>query len=148
MSQICNDNIKRPKLQDIPLEILKICTFYQKIQQRVSGPGENTAGVTQYLPLRIQTKTQWFREGCGWSIVVAQLRSVLRLHANTLIPDIYRRYRLNWQVHLELCHRNPDILERVLNRIAISNSTAGKCAPMQVIKQPEHERTSTTEEQN
>ena len=30
---------------------------------------------------------------------------------------------------------------------AISNSTVGKCAPMQVIKQPEHGRTSTTEEQ-
>ena len=29
----------------------------------------------------------------------------------------------------------------------VSNSTAGKCAPMQVIKQPEHGRTSTTEEQ-
>ena len=27
------------------------------------------------------------------------------------------------QDHLELCHRNPDILERVLNQIAISNST-------------------------
>ena len=32
MSQIYNDNIKRPKLQDIPLGILKIYTFYQKIQ--------------------------------------------------------------------------------------------------------------------
>ena len=33
------------------------------------------------------------------------------------------------------------------NRIALSNSSAWKCAPMQVIKQPEHGRTSTTEEQ-
>ena len=33
-----------------------------------------------------------------------------------------------------------------LDRI-IGNSTAGKCAPMQVIKQPEHGRTSTTEEE-
>ena len=47
--------------------------------------------------------------------------------------------------HLELC-QNYDILERVLNRIVLSNSTAGKCTPMQVIKQPEHGRTSTTEE--
>ena len=40
-----------------------------------------------------------------------------------------------------------NILERVLNRIALSDSTVGKCAPMQVIKQPEHGGTSTTEEQ-
>ena len=32
-------------------------------------------------------------------------------------------------------------------QIALSNSTAGKCVPMQVIKQPEHGRTSTTKEQ-
>ena len=42
---------------------------------------------------------------------------------------------------------NPGILERVLNQIVLSNSTVGKCTPMQVIKQPEHGRTSTTEEQ-
>ena len=46
ISQIYNDNIKRQKLQDIPLRILKICTFYWKIQQRASGPGEIIAGVT------------------------------------------------------------------------------------------------------
>ena len=46
MSQIYNDNIRRPKAQNIPLGILKIYTFYWKIQQRASGPGENTAGVT------------------------------------------------------------------------------------------------------
>ena len=49
--------------------------------------------------------------------------------------------------HLKLCHRNHDILERLLNRIVLSNSTAGKCALMQVMKQPEQGRTSTTEEQ-
>ena len=38
-------------------------------------------------------------------------------------------------------------MEKVLTRITLSNSTAGKCAPMQVIKQPEHGRTSTTEGQ-
>ena len=30
----------------------------------------------------------------------------------------------------------------------IIQSTMGKCAPMQVVKQPEHGRNSTTEEQN
>ena len=39
--------------------------------------------------------------------------------------------------YLELCHRNPDILERVLNWIVLSKPAAGKCAPMQVIKQSE-----------
>ena len=37
MSQIYNDNTKRPKLQDIRLRILKIYAIYQKIQQRISG---------------------------------------------------------------------------------------------------------------
>ena len=46
---------------------------------------------------------------------------------------------MNWQAHLELYHRNPDILEKVLNQIVLSNSTLGKCTAMQVIKQPEGE---------
>ena len=54
MSQIYSDNIKKPKPQDI---LLTIYAFYWKIQQRASGPGESTAGVTLYLPLRIQPQT-------------------------------------------------------------------------------------------
>ena len=46
MNQRYNDYVKRPKPQDTQLGILKIYAFYQKIQQRTSGPGENTAGVT------------------------------------------------------------------------------------------------------
>ena len=42
---------------------------------------------------------------------------------------------------------NPNILERVLKQIALTNSTMETCALMQVIKQPEHGRTSTTAEQ-
>ena len=122
-----------------------------EIQQRASGPGERAPGA-MYLSLRIHSKscrnfTQWFREGRSWSIAVTQLRSVSRLHANTSSPDVYCRKRPNRRAHLELCHRNLDILGRVLNQIALSNSTAEKCAPMQGIKQPEHGRTSTTEEQ-
>ena len=44
-------------------------------------------------------------------------------------------------------HPGTDILEGMLTRIALSNSTAGKYAPLQVIKQLEHGRTSTTEKQ-
>ena len=33
MSQVYNNNIKRPKPQDIPQRILKIYRFYRKIQQ-------------------------------------------------------------------------------------------------------------------
>ena len=40
------DNIKKPKLQDTQLGILKIYAFCRKIQQRASCPGESTAGVT------------------------------------------------------------------------------------------------------
>ena len=49
--------------------------------------------------------------------------------------------------NLRLCYRTPDILERVLKRIALSNSTVGNYALMQDIKQPEHGRTSVTEGQ-
>ena len=30
--------------------------------------------------------------------------------------------------------QEPDILERVLNQITLSNSTAGQCTPMEIIK--------------
>ena len=46
MSQTYYDNIKKPKLQDTQLGILKIYAFCQKIQQRTSCPGESPAGVT------------------------------------------------------------------------------------------------------
>ena len=109
---------------------------------------ENTTKKLLHLsPKSCRNFTQWFREGRSWSIAVTQLRSVSRLHANTSSPDVYCRKRPNRRAHLELCHRNLDILGRVLNQIALSNSTAEKCAPMQGIKQPEHGRTSTTEEQ-
>ena len=42
---------KMPKPQDAPLRISL------KIQQRVSDPGESTAGVRWYLPLRTKPKT-------------------------------------------------------------------------------------------
>ena len=46
MSQRYNDNIKRPKPKENQLGILKNYAFCQKIQQRASGPGESTDGVT------------------------------------------------------------------------------------------------------
>ena len=58
-------------------------------------------------------------------------------------PVVYRRKRPNQQAYLELCHRNPDILERVLNQIPLSNSTAWNCAPMQVVKQAEEQKWSS-----
>ena len=129
-----------------------------EIQQRAWGPGESASGVTnlsentpkkfQHLsPSNCGNFTEWFKERCSWSIEVTWLRLVLRLHANTSSPDVYWRKQPNWRAHLELCHRNPDILKRVLNWTTLSNSIAGKSAPMQVIKQPEYGRTSKTEEQ-
>ena len=41
-------------------------------------------------------------------------------------------------------YQGPDTM---LNQITLSNSTAGKCAPMQVVKQPEQGKASTNEEQ-
>ena len=68
------------------------------------------------------------------------------LKLKSLPTAVYSRKRTNWWANLKLCHRKSDTLEWVLNWIALSNSTAGKCASMQVIKQPEHRRASTTGE--
>ena len=44
-----------------------------------------------------------------------------------------KKKRPNWWPHLELCHRNPDVMERVLNQIKLSKSPAGKSTPMQEV---------------
>ena len=46
-----------------------IYAFCWRLQQRVSGSGEITAGVASYLSLRIHPK-KWFKEGRSWSIAV------------------------------------------------------------------------------
>ena len=43
------DDTKRPKLKENQLGILKIYTFCQKIQQKVSGPGESSAWLLIFL---------------------------------------------------------------------------------------------------
>ena len=57
MSQRCNDNIKKPKLQDNQLGILKIYIFCLKIHEKALGPEESAAGVMWYLSLRQHPKT-------------------------------------------------------------------------------------------
>ena len=130
-----------------------------EISTVASCPGETTTRVT-YLSMKIHLKRCYIfplkfavilfsgsGKGCTWRIVVTWLRLLLRLHTNTSNPDVYWRKRPNWLTHLELCHRNSDILEKMLHGIALSHSTVGKCTPMEVIKQPEDERTLTTKEQ-
>ena len=103
---------------------LKNLCICQKIQLRL------WVQVFKYLPkrlLHISSKsccnfTWWFKEGHSWTIVFTWLRSVLSLHATTSSPNVYWRKQLNRLAHLEICHRNPDILEKVLNWIALSNS--------------------------
>ena len=126
-----------------------------EIQLRAFGPGESLLGLcirlweyTQTFPLIVAPTLLWFKEGHSWNMVVIWLRSLLRLYTNTSGPNVYWRKWPNWRAHLELCHRNPDILKRVLNWIVLSNSTSGKCAPIQVIKQPEHGRTSEPRNNN
>ena len=128
MSQRYNDNTKRPKLEKNQLGILKIYAFCRKIQQRASGLGESVAGVTYpsmriypksccIFPLKVGTTLLKGSRNGAVGTQQSQLRSVSRLHANNSSPDIYRRKRLNWWAHLELCHRNPGLVERVLNWI-------------------------------
>ena len=154
MSQTHNDNTKKAKverksakdLRNLIQGIYAFCWKFSRVprvrERALLGPRiifENTPK-SCHIPF-----FQWFREKCSWSIVVQQLKLVSRQHANTSSPNVHRRKRPNRQAHVELCHRNPDILERMLKWIMLSNSTARKCAPMQVIKQPEHGRTSRGE---
>ena len=44
-----SDDTKRPKLKENQLGILKIYTFCQKIQQKVSGPGESSVWLLIFL---------------------------------------------------------------------------------------------------
>ena len=57
---------------------------------------------------------------------------------------------MNQQDHLELFYWYPESSkgpDTMLNEIALSISPVEKCTPMQVVKQPEHKKASTTEEQ-
>ena len=49
----------------------------------------------------------------------------------------------NRQAHLQLCHRNTDILEKVLHWITLSNSIARKWLPKQVVTQASCKTTRT-----
>ena len=100
-SKFHHDIIKRPKLKEDQLGILKIHAFCWKIQQRALGPEQSTAGV-MYLSLRIHSKrdcifpkkvarTFLSDSRKSWIILDTQLRPSLRLYANTSSPDVYLR---------------------------------------------------------
>ena len=121
MSQRYNDNIKRQKPKENQLGILNLHISPENSEE---GLGSRRECCWHYVSMRIHPKscrifppksccnfTQWFKEGRNWSIAVTYLRLVSKLHANTSSPGVYRRKQLNWQAHLELCHKNPDILE-------------------------------------
>ena len=54
MSQRYNDNVKRPKLKENHLGILKIYAFSRKILLRTLDPGEHCCS---YVSMRIQPKS-------------------------------------------------------------------------------------------
>ena len=67
--------------------------------------------------------------------LVVQGRMQLECNSHILLKEVTKGTKPIWKAHLEL------------NGIALSNSIARKCTPMQVKKQPEHGRTSVTKEQ-
>ena len=133
MSQTYYDNIKKPRLQDIQLGILKFMHFPRKLSRW----------------LHVQETALWelhsiFLENIPKNLLVqwrVQLENISHIkisvkarHTKTSTPDVYWRKQPNWQSHLELCHRKPDFLESMLNWIALFNSTVGRCAPTHVEK--------------
>ena len=146
-----NDKTERPKKKENQLGILKFYTFCQKIQQRPMGLGESywerSIGFTYQSRKYIWKVATSSPKKLLQFYLVGQGRAQLE-HSSHIVkvgveatcwhfkPDIYWRKQPDWWAHLELCHRNPDILERVPNQTTLSNSTVEKCVPMQVIKQP------------
>lgn len=66
------------------------------------------------------------------------------IYANT-ISSVYCRIRSKRRVHLELCHKNPGILESARHFAKperLSNSTVRRFAPIQAVKHPIRVRAS------
>ena len=152
------DNTKKPKPKENQLGILKIYAFCQKIQQKTSGSGERCwcyismrmhQKNCRIFPLKVfTTLLSGSRKGTSG---VQQSHSYGRCQGFMLTLQALAYIEGNDQTTSPIWNyvtgTLPDILERVLKSIMLSRSTAGKCTPMQVIKQPEHGRTSTTKEQ-
>ena len=131
-----NDKTERPKKKENQLGILKFYTFCQKIQQRPVGLGESywerSIGFTYQSRKYIWKVALSSPKKLLQFYLVGQGRAQLE-HSSHIVkvgveatcwhfkPDIYWRKQPNWWAHLELCHRNPDILERVPNQIALSS---------------------------
>ena len=105
----------------------------QKIEQRASRPEERTVEV-MYLSmiisiyLVVQQRPQLEHSSLEFMVATPTI------HAKTSSSGIYCRKQPNQQAYLELCPRNPDIWERMLIRITFSNSTVGRCVPMNTTK--------------
>ena len=91
MNQRYIDNTKKSQLKDNQPGILKIYVFCQKIQQRGSGPGDSTAGIT-YLSTRIHPKCchispknyHIFPKSCLQLYLVVQWRAQLQ-HSSHIV---------------------------------------------------------------
>ena len=105
----------------------------QKIEQRASRPEERTVEV-MYLSmiisiyLVVQQRPQLEHSSLEFMVATPTI------HAKTSSSGIYCWKQPNQQAYLELCPRNPDIWERMLIRITFSNSTVGRCVPMNTTK--------------
>ena len=60
--------------------------------------------------------TWWLKEGRGLGIIISQLKLVSKLLAHTSNPGVYWKKQPKQQAQLELCNRNPETMEGVLNR--------------------------------
>ena len=143
-SKMSNDKNKKAKAEKKSVMDLKnLCLLLENSVEGLASRRQHCWGYISLYEnickklLHLPTKschnfTWWFKEGHSWNIIVTRLWLVLSLHPNTSSPVIYWRKWPNQLAHLELRYRKPDILERMLNWIVLSSSTAGKCTPMQV----------------
>ena len=103
----------------------------------------------QWQHKKAQAARYWTRDLKNFCILLENSTEGLRSWRElcwSLVVSVFENTPKNLVVQGRAQLENSSHIVKVLFE-AISNSTVGKCAPMQVIKQPEHGRTSASKEQ-
>ena len=132
------DYTKRPKLKENQLGILKIYAFCQKIRQRALFPGESAAGVTICLWEYTQKVATSPLQKLPQLYLVVAGRVQLEHCSHIVKVSVEATCFKIWHILKGMTNPtglfgnmpHPGILERVVNQVALSNSTAEKCRPI------------------
>ena len=146
MSQRYIGNAERSKQKENQQGILKNLRIMLENSAEGLGPGESAAGVT-YLSMRTHSKLQQL-------YIVVQGRTQLEHSSFIVMVGVDAKFK-PWLILIETIvsagpfetmSQEPWHPGKGTKPDSVIQRNV-KCAPMQIIKQPEHRRTSTSEEQ-